>query len=84
MTFFVALGVSPDAGLDGVLSICITPQTDQWSEVSLMHAIEEKYEWNTIYVSYKFVKVESLVNLYVGIVEFATTADYVDEMTFGG
>jgi hypothetical protein len=25
VTIFVALGPSPDAGLDGVLSICITP-----------------------------------------------------------
>ncbi len=49
-----------------------------------MHAIEEKYKWNTIYVSFKFAKIGSLVDLYLGAVEFSTTSDEVDDMTFGG
>ena len=36
VTIFIALGTPPDAGLDGTLSICVTPNTTEWKRVSLM------------------------------------------------
>ena len=81
MTIFVAIGTGPERGLDGVLSICVTPLTDDWKEVSLMGKIEEKYSWNTIYINYRFPKV---VNQYKGKVIFTTTSTEVDDQTYGG
>lgn len=54
LTIFVAIGFAPESGLDGILSISVTPSTDDWYLVSLMGRIEEKYAWNTIYVEYSF------------------------------
>ena len=81
LTIFLAIGKSPEKGLDGVLSICVTPLTDDWKEVSLMGKIEEKYSWNTIYINYRFPKV---VNQYKGKVIFTTTSTEVDDQTYGG
>ena len=36
LTIFVVNGTSVDNGLDGTLSICVTPATGDWLKVSLM------------------------------------------------
>ena len=43
VTIFIALGTPPDTGLDGTLSICVTPNTDNWKSVSFMAQLEEQY-----------------------------------------
>ena len=80
-TIFVAIGTPPEYGLDGVLSICVTPLTYDWYEVSLMGKIEEKYTWNTIYISYSFPRKD---NIYHGQVEFSSTSAAVEKSTYGG
>ena len=55
VTIFIALGTPPDAGLQGTLSICVTPVTTNWQSVSIMAQLEKKYNWPTIYISYYFV-----------------------------
>ena len=63
-TIFVAIGdYPPENGLDGVLSICVTPLTYDWAEISLLGKIEEKYSWDTVYVSYSFPRSN---NIYLG------------------
>ena len=36
LTIFVVKGTSVDSGLDGTLSICVTPSSGDWLKVSLM------------------------------------------------
>ena len=81
-TIFLAIGTPPDHGLDGMLSVCVTPLTWDWYQVSLMGKIEEKYSWDTIYVTYLFPRKN---DHYEGFVEFASTSDgYEKRFTYGG
>ena len=82
VTIFVALGEAPDAGLSGTLSICVTPNTDDWEMVSIMAQLEKTYGWPTIYISFYFEKKEW--GLWTGYVEFADETTRIDDMTFGG
>ena len=77
----MAIGKSPEYGLDGALGICVTPLTEDWYDVSLMGKIEEAYAWNTVYVSYIFPRTSEL---YTGFIEFSTTSETVSTFTFGG
>ena len=81
VTIFIALGKPPDTGLAGTLSICVTPNTDNWRLVSFMAQLEEKYSWPTIYISFYFYEQDGL---YTGYVEFADETSRIDDMTFGG
>ena len=40
-TIFIAIAESPEAGLDGTLSICVTPDYPEWNEVSLMYILNQ-------------------------------------------
>ena len=82
VTIFVALGTPPDSGLNGTLSICVTPNSPEWRMVSLMAQLEDKYNWPTIFISYYF-KLDS-GGLYTGYVEFANNTTRIDDMTYGG
>jgi len=56
--------------------------TRDWGNVSLMARLNEKYNWNTIYIEFKFKK--NVANMEIGTVEFTTQSIAVSSMTFGG
>ena len=57
LTIFVAKG-NIDNGLNGTLSVCVTPNNDNWSKVSLMDKLQSNFNVPTIYVQYKFEMIE--------------------------
>ena len=81
-TIFVAIGIPPDNGLQGTLSVCVTPSNSAWASVSLLARLEEQYEFPQIYISFYFV--EEYTAFSRGWIEFATENTDVNEMTFGG
>ena len=81
LVIFVAIGKSPESGLDGVLSTSITPLTLDFKDVSLMAHLEDKYNWNTVYISYIFPK---RGEIFTGYIKFSTEIDNLDEFTYGG
>ena len=81
VVIFIAIGDSPDSGLRGTLGLCISPQTTDWKEVSLMAALAARYEWPTIYISLGFTQKNGV---WEGLLEFADQTNRTDDMTFGG
>ena len=82
LTIFLARGSSPDQGLDGVLSIAITPNYTDYMATSLMLQLYQKYEWPTIYTSFYFPIDGD--GIYTGYVEFADESERPNSMTYGG
>ena len=39
-TIFVVISDSPNHGLDGILSVCVTPQTGDWLQSSLILVLQ--------------------------------------------
>jgi hypothetical protein len=56
-TIFVAItNTPPNHGLNGILSVCVTPQSGDWLQSSLILALQEKYLLPNIYVSFRFLE----------------------------
>ena len=80
-TIFVAIGESPQNGLNGFLSVCVTPDFGDWRQSSLMHVLQEEYELPNIYVSFRFVESDGL---YIGFIQFSDEEVDIFGMTYGG
>ncbi len=68
VVIFIAIGEPPDSGLRGTLGLCISPQTTDWKEVSIMAQLEAKYQWPSIYISLGFTQKNGV---WEGLLEFA-------------
>ena len=74
VTIFLAIGNPPDAGLNGTLSVCLTPSSDDWDRLSVLTQLQNTYNLPTVFVSFEFYESN---NLYFGIITFADTNDDV-------
>ena len=77
----MALGKTPDPGLDGVLGICATTNSPDWLAVSFLTKLEQYHGFTAVFIDFYF---ERTHGVYKGFVRFAQSSTQAESMTYGG